>query len=719
MTTIFRTGGHCAYVYLSVRDDEGVWSITDVCYVNIVDLDADADRNGNITFADEDGEDTWAKGTSAKGAIVLPNCDKDNTTTGAPDNWIGGDWDIDGYYNQEPESPNYEGPNQKVDNDADIADLAELWFHQMLFRVGRITLEVTKVNAQHSFYNSLQDKDIVRIFLPNQQQNGNWVVGPDAEAIIGPEKGATVEFTSANGLLSMFQGDGIVKFCVEGIELGAMVDITLKFYEDGVEKASDTVRMRVAPFVLADHTMTIDTSVESKTVYVADSVYSWDNIDLREKLGAKYPDHLDATCSGQEPWQEEGYEVGYVKAPYGSMPVFLVSPRAYREGSYNVIAKFVHNTRLDPNVGVWWGLEHKGDPEAPELKFNSTGNIDSRPHYAEPGDFFFGVGMGDSLKDFFNAQDINPPLGVNTNWLYVGHVDEVISFASDGQHTIIVDPEVYWALLVWADSIDWYEAKVLVCTYPESPYHRWVYRILTNYYNDNLSEYNFNIVMAPYALPSIRTDLNLPSPETVTRRYSGNGELTKGGAFVGFFPNSNKRKYRITFSNSTDYSLEYKELPSGNWISESNPYSISITCDIDINQDCIFKDAGCFILKHWWGGTFQQGDYFEFEADPSCSTIEMPVLFFELNWGQIIGATAYTINHVNCLVDGQTVFTGQTHEQNTDNVIGDYVSALFQKAGYNTIIEADSQNYHRVGGDIHCATNAQRIIPDYNWWECE
>ena len=71
-------------------------------------------------------------------------------------------------------------------------------------------------------------------------------------------------------------------------------------------------------------------------------------------------------------------------------------------------------------------------------------------------------------------------------------------------------------------------------------------------------------------------------------------------------------------------------------------------------------------------------------------------------------ALTYTINHVNCLVNGGTVFAGQTHEYNTNNMLKDYVAAMFQKAGYSTIEEADSMYYHNKGGDIHCNTNAIR-----------
>ena len=80
-------------------------------------------------------------------------------------------------------------------------------------------------------------------------------------------------------------------------------------------------------------------------------------------------------------------------------------------------------------------------------------------------------------------------------------------------------------------------------------------------------------------------------------------------------------------------------------------------------------------------------------------------------------AVNYTTDHVNCLVDGDTVFTGQTHEVDTGNVLEDCVQALFQKAGFTDVNFSDSSFYHDSSGDIHCGTNVQRERPMYKWWE--
>src|SRR5512145_3008517 len=81
-----------------------------------VDLLADTNRDGVITPLDDRNEAIWKAGTGGQGALVLPNFDKDNTTTGgAPDNWIGGVW------NGRPAAP-----NNVIDNAADLLDIGRL-----------------------------------------------------------------------------------------------------------------------------------------------------------------------------------------------------------------------------------------------------------------------------------------------------------------------------------------------------------------------------------------------------------------------------------------------------------------------------------------------------------------------------------------------------------------------------------------------------------------
>ena len=343
-------------------------------------------------------------------------------------------------------------------------------------------------------------------------------------------------------------------------------------------------------------------------------------------------------------------------------------------------------------MGVCWRLEGF-DWDS----YDSFGNLECRPSGAK---LFCGWSIGNDIKQFFEAQNVNSRREVNTDWLSVGHVDEVISFTPSGC-AVVADPNICWALLMWADSL-------LINGYHSATVNGLIvyYAILTGT-NPNFRAYNFDTVLAPSRLPSIRRDLGLASPVTVTTRYSGNGELSNAGAFIGFL--NTAMEYKIEFIDQDKYELWYREAGTPGWTTyETSAYSYVYGDTGDEayeDADYIFKNANCFILRHWLNGPFQTGDTFEFEADPTCSTIEMPVLFYERSAGK---ALARTINHVNCLVDGGTVFTGQTHEQFTNDILKNYVASMFQKAGYSIIKEADSTYYHDGGGDIHCGTNVMR-----------
>ena len=87
---------------------------------------------------------------------------------------------------------------------------------------------------------------------------------------------------------------------------------------------------------------------------------------------------------------------------------------------------------------------------------DSGGNIESIPKPGAPGHFFHGDEMHAFQTDFFasTAQDVNEDLPVNTDWLLVKHVDEVISIVPDGERVVVADPESAWALLLIAAELD-------------------------------------------------------------------------------------------------------------------------------------------------------------------------------------------------------------------------------------------------------------------------
>ena len=81
----------------------------------LADIRVDTNRDGVINKLDNAHEADWTSGKNGSGAIILPNLDRDNTTTGAPDNWVGG------VFNNKTVAP-----NNVIDNAADLLDIGRL-----------------------------------------------------------------------------------------------------------------------------------------------------------------------------------------------------------------------------------------------------------------------------------------------------------------------------------------------------------------------------------------------------------------------------------------------------------------------------------------------------------------------------------------------------------------------------------------------------------------
>jgi len=267
----------------------------------------------------------------------------------------------------------------------------------------------------------------------------------------------------------------------------------------------------------------------------------------------------------------------------------------------------------------------------------------------------------------------------------------------------------------------------------------------------HLREYNFDYSPVKVGLEGVRSDLQLSSPVTIT--VNPGWKLNRAGAFIGFWPDWINRTYRIEFQGDKKYRLKYKNAQD-QWVFLDMSKCYGVKYDpqtywptghdgmynggeyISRDHDCVFidwdNDVLCFILKDYWeAGTYSAGDMFEFEADPTCRTIELPVLF---KWdpNDNSGAVAYTINHVNSLIDlglvsadPNIVFTGNAHGpvveykpgRNAD-ILTDYVYYQFYRYGLDPEWPyPDSWYYHKLLGDIHCGTNSIRQCPTYKWWE--
>lgn len=433
------------------------------------DLLVDANRDGIVTSLDDAGEDVWSKGPNGRGSVVLPNFDRDNTLPGgAPDNWTGGVW------NGKPAAPNH-----VIDNAADLQDVAPLRLKKFGLDFAtynyRVTLQVLKPANDPAWFKNTAAQDRVRLFFPTKQLPGGDVVTQAGDvAVIGPGLGDTIHFVRNPAMPNEFsvmdlEGAGWFQFGVEGIKAGAEVrfKVTITYDPLIIESApvgggggggpaggggdgewvdpspvSDTVAVRVAPFVLSDH------GQKAQKVYVENmNRYNIDNSQARATLKQLFGNRLVESRSG-DLWQQDGYEIGYVRAPYGSMPVVLELPRArdhFFETAHNM-KSFVRGTLLAAGVGVATDVAHLPNDTASAF----GGDIETLPRAGKPG-YLLSSGMPATLRSFFEAQGTNPVLDLRLDdWLGVAHVDEVLQAAPNGKHALVADTDLAWAMALWA-----------------------------------------------------------------------------------------------------------------------------------------------------------------------------------------------------------------------------------------------------------------------------
>ena len=695
------------------------------------DLLVDTNRNGRIDPADNFGEDVWVGGKDGRGAIVLPNLDRDNQTTSAPDNWVGGN------FNGLPIAP-----NNVIDNAADLNDIGLIRLAKLesdsIYNY-RLTIRVSKPVSEPVWFANTKAEDRIRLFMPTKQlTNGDTTIQANDVAILGPSLGNTIVFTSAvrrvnEYPIQLLEGSGGFYFGIEGIRSGAEVRLTatLEYAPLGTDGPPppptlinrDTIAIKVAPFIVQNHTQAVDRAIVENL-----NPYGFDNSDLRETMRSVFGKKLIESSNG-DLWQQDGYEIGYVQSPYGSMAVVLELPRSreYFFQPFENMRSFVRSKLLAPGVGVNTELA-----DLP-IESNSTfgGDIESikKPNSpaSDPG-YLLLSNMPDFMRRFFIAQNAQEIIDVPLEWLSVNHVDEVIQQASDGRHIMIADPDLAWALLMWAVKLD---PNVRLHAHMNGNEFLTGYNrqgiLATDYLqSDKLRRENLVLAQRPENLPSVNRiikqklglteEVSTPQPG---RNNTGTGTLSKAGVFNQYLGNV-AREFRVRFLDATRYVLKYRD---------AEAWSVPVVGSL--LKDEVFGDAKLFVFKHYWQGVFKAGDLFSFHSNPLATLVKMPVMFasgFSLTQTSTgpTGPTRlspFSTNHVNSLVNGSTVIAGKAYGPVVDfdgtgkkDIFQDYARRVFHRMGYKLIKFTDARIYHNSGGSIHCGTNVIRQLPVDPWW---
>ena len=357
-----------------------------------VHLDVDADRDG-VVEPDGAGKSDWNFGRNSTGAVIIANCDDDGPPKGR------------------------DNENKDVDGEHDVDDLAPL-----------VVRAAGPLPAGWSMKLVTDLPKRVRVFDKR---------AANAKAVLGPADTAEWAVPDANTEKTL--GMEATGFPVEGFK--GLISFSLVLSDgSGAEKARDQVKVRVAPWLMTHHL------TAAEQVYV---VKTQDNEAFRAELNtslfaAGFGPAVEATVPNGEDdrWMQDCMEFGYTQMPGQPLPLRKMLPVVLNAPRPRPLNGYAEGNLQGRDFG-WTGFPgHQG-----ESTFNSFGNLEVTPPIKAAGKewkfgrIYFGHGrnhadgpISPALRAFLEAQQVQSPVEIDSSWLYVGHVDEMMTFvpARDG-----------------------------------------------------------------------------------------------------------------------------------------------------------------------------------------------------------------------------------------------------------------------------------------------
>ena len=340
----------------------------------------DADRDGSVDD-DRSGLDQWEWGAGRKGAVILVNNDDDDNN----------------------HHPDHEDAQVNGTNDA--LELAPLEF-----RRGGTPAVAPGCQAELS----VDDASKIRIF--DSRQSGS-------QEIIGPTAGDTYTFPNLSPRRFQF---GMEATQYAGTGFDGLVRLRLRVTSPTGQTEEQAV-VRVAPWIMPNHTDGAD------RVYVVNAGES--NRRFRNEL-ASYVTAAGGTLqqhNSNDVWMQDCMEIGFSNLPTHGISAVFRAPR-------NRPLQAFPRTLLDPDFGY-----HEQGDIASDTTFDSHGNLEVTPPVTSSAGksypwgriYYGGAGRPQEpfdadVEEFLIRQVVQEPINIDTSWLAVGHVDEIISMVPGG-----------------------------------------------------------------------------------------------------------------------------------------------------------------------------------------------------------------------------------------------------------------------------------------------
>uniref|UniRef100_A0A8C3A8Z7 protein-arginine deiminase n=1 Tax=Cyclopterus lumpus TaxID=8103 RepID=A0A8C3A8Z7_CYCLU len=358
-----------------------------------ISLDVDADRDG-VVEKNNVNKASWTWGPNGHGAILLVNCDTERR------------------YRKKLDSE-----SDHVSERSDLKDMSVM----VLRTKGPAKLPEGYKLTMHI---SQGDAESVRVFKTRIKMPG----GENSSEVLSQE-------------VPYLGGTGEMNFYAEGLrfpdkDFNGLIRIHLSLLEPistGLPETpifTDTVVFRVAPWIMTPNTL------QPSEVFVCSTPDNFHFLRSMKQLVASSGYKLKichAYLNRGDRWMQDELEFGYIDSPHHRFPVVLDSPR---DGE---LMDFPYSELLGPDFGYVTRFAEKKDVSS----LDSFGNLEVSPPVTVNGKHFplgriiigvafptatKGRNMTKVVQDFLWAQKVQEPIALFSDWLYVGHVDEFMTF---------------------------------------------------------------------------------------------------------------------------------------------------------------------------------------------------------------------------------------------------------------------------------------------------
>jgi hypothetical protein len=696
----------------------------------------DTDRDGAITPRDIENRGTWS---NQSGAIFSVNCDADEGRPAVNGFKVTDSLDI-------ADDGTTENEDWTIRHADDLPDLAPL----RIPKIPALSSDVKVfLKAEPSTLSGARPVQQVMHLYPKIAvgQQAIWGAANSA-APGGIEVGAEVEITkwvnpqdpaySTHGA-TVVDANGDYTFGLEGLffrNFGAVnkfdgrvvlrIELRKTVNATTTVIGFDKVELRVAPLILLSHKESVE------KIYVAGNpnpllaIPSPEIVSTSEIL-------IPGIFPPLDPFIQDMVEIGYTQRPGGPQTHVIFRCPKGSEGRHYGWPK----NRIGRDIGVF---QLKKDTFRGAGDYG--GNIETIPPTDKLplGRVIIGSTSSDELNTFFNSQGfgnfgIQEPQLIVTNWLYVGHVDELFNYLPTPGQVVVASPKRALDILQQEfnsgteeerNKMVFFATKTATGDLPSDILTQTVSqdtsmgggegsKIWTgvNYAGNpaQYSQYKFLRIFAGVGagqIARIKQDgTGYGNGYLLVDLVWNTGSHTNAGIGVSasnFFPTKPKQNDRfVLVENSKRYNI-------GNSIDNTEALP-ALTTAVEVLADTLFK----YRNQQWEANISSAKVQLQTLAKQQLNFIPVPSLFSPFGTKNPPSAASFTPNLNNFQpVNGSVYFPKPFAPIKAGKDI--FEADVEQRIGGAVFID-DWSVYHIREGEVHCGSATKRIFPTTAWWK--